>query len=291
MAVNLRNSIISSLNTGLRQSVTGGPGAEPTLWTPSELTGLTLWLDADDAATITESSGSVTQWDDKSGNGNHMTNTGSGSVSPAYLTTGFNNMPTLNFGFDDYLGNSSPSGLDGQGDFFYASVFKFSSSTGQWAMIMGGRHALNSAGSAGIPLLQRMKNTDQIGMHDSDRADTRIKVDVTDITQGHVATLGRTGGTDGNGGSVTVTASGASGSYLTTDTQTWNSGANAVFQIGGRQQSTTSWTLGLISECIAMQRNATTEERQKVVGYLSHKWGLTADLPSDHPYKSSAPTV
>ena len=259
------------------------------LWTPSELTDLQLWLDAADATTITESSGLVTQWDDKSGNGNHMSNTGVVNVSPRYSTTGFNNMPTLEFGFDDYLGKSSPSGLDSQGDFFYASVFQFSSSTAQWRMIMGGRAAFNSFGSSGMPLLQQMKNANQIGMHDTDKADVRIKVDVTNITQGHVATMGRTGGTSGNGGTVTVTASGASGSYLTTGTQSWNSGANSVFQIGGRQQNATSWLFGSISECIAMQRNATTEERQKVEGYLAHKWGLTANLPAGHPYKNVAP--
>jgi len=32
------------------------------------------------------------------------------------------------------------------------------------------------------------------------------------------------------------------------------------------------------------------EDRQRVEGYLAHKWGLTGDLAGDHPYKSSAPT-
>ena len=40
------------------------------LWTPEELgASLAFWLDADDASTITLSGSSVTQWDDKSGNG------------------------------------------------------------------------------------------------------------------------------------------------------------------------------------------------------------------------------
>ena len=29
---------------------------------------------------------------------------------------------------------------------------------------------------------------------------------------------------------------------------------------------------------------------EKAEGYLAHKWGLTSSLPSDHPYKNSAPT-
>jgi hypothetical protein len=78
-------------------------------------------------------------------------------------------------------------------------------------------------------------------------------------------------------------------SYLTTATQSWNSVANSVFQIGGRQQGGTSWLDGVISECIGLTRNATTLERQKVEGYLAHKWGLTANLPADHPYKVNPP--
>ena len=37
---------------------------------PSDLN-LSLWLDASDASTVTHSDGSVSQWADKSGNGNH----------------------------------------------------------------------------------------------------------------------------------------------------------------------------------------------------------------------------
>ena len=42
------------------------------LWTPKDIE-TALWLDASDALTITESGGAVSQWDDKSGNTNHVT--------------------------------------------------------------------------------------------------------------------------------------------------------------------------------------------------------------------------
>ena len=45
----------------------------PTGLTPPITTGLILWLDASDASTITTSGGRVTQWNDKSGWGNHAT--------------------------------------------------------------------------------------------------------------------------------------------------------------------------------------------------------------------------
>ena len=34
-----------------------------------------------------------------------------------------------------------------------------------------------------------------------------------------------------------------------------------------------------------------TGNRQKLEGYLAHKSGLTANLPADHPYKTTPPTV
>jgi hypothetical protein len=41
-------------------------------FSPLDLPGLALWLDASDLSTITHSSGAVSQWDDKSGNGFHV---------------------------------------------------------------------------------------------------------------------------------------------------------------------------------------------------------------------------
>jgi hypothetical protein len=50
----------------------GGAATAP--WTPDALSSSTLkaWYKADDAASITSSSGAVSQWNDKSGNGNHV---------------------------------------------------------------------------------------------------------------------------------------------------------------------------------------------------------------------------
>ena len=50
-------------------------------WTPAEIT-TSLWLDAADAGTITEAAGFVSQWDDKSGNGNDLSQ-GAGSLQPS----------------------------------------------------------------------------------------------------------------------------------------------------------------------------------------------------------------
>ena len=47
---------------------------------------------------------------------------------------------------------------------------------------------------------------------------------------------------------------------------------------------------GYISEIVYYNTTLTTIQRQKIEGYLAWKWGLQANLPSGHPYKSAAPT-
>ena len=281
---NLRLSVHNPLRPGLRRL--GGRS----LWTPAQLD-LTLWLDAADASTIALNGTTVSQWSDKSGRGNHMTNA-TASAQPLYSATGFNGRPALDFdASDDFLGNSSPSGLNSNLDYFYACVFQMREGSGNWRMTMGGRGAFNSSGGGGgMPCLQAMSSSSQIGVHNTDQQDTRIKVDVNNLYAPRIATVGRTGGSNGFNGEVTVTATRPSqASYLTTGTQTWSSGVNAVFQVGGRQQAATVWFNGLICECVAMQRNATTLGRQQLEGYLAHKWDLTAGLPVDHPYREVAP--
>lgn len=66
-----------------------------------------LWLDASDTATITSSGGSVSQWDDKSGNNHHVTQ----STAGAKPTTGSatqNGLNVLSFDGGDRLSWATP---------------------------------------------------------------------------------------------------------------------------------------------------------------------------------------
>lgn len=52
--------------------------------------------------------------------------------------------------------------------------------------------------------------------------------------------------------------------------------------------STDFW-VGDISEVLLFASALTDSERQQIEGYLAHKWGLAGVLPGGHPYKSSSP--
>lgn len=69
-------------------------------WSPLSLAGCELWLDASDASTFTYSSGTlVSQWDDKSGNGNHATQ-GTASKQPSRSVT-IGGVDAVSFDGDD----------------------------------------------------------------------------------------------------------------------------------------------------------------------------------------------
>lgn len=85
----------------------GGGGAS---WSPLSLPNLVAWWDASDPATITAAGGAVSQWNDKSGNGNHVAQGTAGS-EPTTGTRVINGRNALDFdGVDDGL-NGSNGGL------------------------------------------------------------------------------------------------------------------------------------------------------------------------------------
>jgi hypothetical protein len=55
-------------------------------------------------------------------------------------------------------------------------------------------------------------------------------------------------------------------------------------QPGGHNESPD----GFVGEVIVIE-SADTATRQKIEGYLAHKWGLQSNLPTDHPYKAAPP--
>lgn len=65
-------------------------------------------------------------------------------------------------------------------------------------------------------------------------------------------------------------------------------------QIGG--QTVSDGIIGVsvpqdLAELIVVPAALSTADRQKVEGYLAHRWGLSESLPADHPYKSAPPVV
>ena len=108
------NDAVTAYYETLQQTIKqGGYGRVPqgsrrkkrykaTSWTPAEIT-TALWLDAADTDTITEAAGFVSQWDDKSGNGNHFTQA-VGSAQPGTGRRKINGLNVLEFDRGAWMG-------------------------------------------------------------------------------------------------------------------------------------------------------------------------------------------
>jgi len=250
-------------------------------WTPAQIT-TSLWLDAADASTITESGGAVSQWDDKSGNGRNVVQASSAN-QPTYDATGLNGKPTLSFdGTNDSLKNATyePSGA--------VSVFVVLNRTENKGVVV------NIKRSDGIFEISGKFDSSYktVTLTAKGNVNPSFGFDVAGdgVDENNILGIQHDGGANAtgnftghwNGIEQTIVNSGALGFVSETG-----------FSIGGRpvQNISAAYYSGSISEIIFINNTTSTTDRQLIEGYLAHKWGLTANLPADHPYKNAAPTV
>jgi hypothetical protein len=237
-------------------------------WTPAQLPSLALWLDAEDTASITLNGGKVSQWNDKSGSARHATQA-TAANQPEYIAS------TAVLGGKPSVGATATTGYG------LVGTITPSFAAREWLFVaayLDGVTALFPDGSVFPTLLSGPNNfgAQRAGMGATALADW--------FTSAMWAALPYRNGAE----TTSTTALPMPATLLrfegeTTATQTWGIGFN---------QSTSGRTWrGPIGEVIAVGETLSTADRQKADGYLAWKWGLTANLPADHPYKSTPPTA
>ena len=247
-----------------------------TLWTPSLITTLT-WYDAADAATLIVSGTSISQWNDKSGNGYDATQT-TGSAQPQLAASSFGSLSAVNFATtSQFLYVPSIPQVSGQTVFTvvdttslgtgYALLMeRNAASASNMAIYLGGTSTYGAADYTPWTYW----NTVGYGVLPANRKKSLLSFNYS--TSGGTATVNNT-----QDGSLTPVIGSGSASALTT----WRSLNGAV----GVQSSTYK-----IAEVVIVN-SITSTDKQKMEGYLAWKWGIEANLPSGHPYKTAAPLV
>jgi lysophospholipase L1-like esterase len=146
--------------------VFGQPGPLRPRWLPTDLPGLVAWYRADtgvwsdDGVTAAEEGGLVRQWDDLSGNGNHLRQPIEANRA-TFQRRGFNLKPTLRFSAADATGMVSIKNLTGMGALSSWSLVGQliddppapNETNGRALSYLGVNHAgqdFNSPGSAGV---------------------------------------------------------------------------------------------------------------------------------------------
>lgn len=237
-----------------------------TLWTPAQLSSsdMSLWLDGSDATTLFDAvsggsavaeNGAIARWQDKSGNNNHATQSTLG-FRPLRVDGG------VRFdGTDDRM--TLTTGLTGTDYAFFGVLKKRLSGNAMFVLA-------NGTGSGGGYVYVDFSDGNIYFTNGTTfRQTTGSGNNLTTVIVSHDHYLHR------NGSSVTLTTGLNSGTTI-----------NTVGARPGSSAFANADFYELIFGPQSMIRWAYYFE-----GYLAHKYSLTANLPSGHPYKTNAPTV
>lgn len=263
-------------------------GARPhPAFSPVQIRNLVLWLDAADQSTLVVSGGKVTQWNDKSSAGNAVVQSNS-SAQPAVVPSGINGLGNVAFdGAADYMLSTNQS--------FSTSVYPESTA---FVVQIG---ALNSGDNPGAVLWTAgatggyprwgygLPSSDVAKFFFGGQNDQLSYPQSIDITQPAIFDAGESvtsqQGFANYDGAPVASISGS----ITGDTGSW------PLSVGGRYQTTppqaTNFDPSQVAEILVYHRLLRPFEYQEIEGYLACKWGLQAQLPSNHPYRYACPPV
>ena len=258
-------------------------------WTPAQLT-TAVWLDADDASTVTTVSGNVSQWNDKSGNGRNCVQTDA-SLRPPYTTSAINSRAAVEFNISSAAGHFLDGLSTGSRTLSSRSMFcVFQETTsvnnaGVFVAAPSGGNDFSQTTAVVYTTTESPNNFDVVGstgisyqIKSSGAKPTSLGVygEVFSTTTGSLYTNGTLAGTDA---SFTAFAASSGQGYLVGSRYSDGPGGS-----GSRLR-------GRIGEIVYVDSSLSTLNREKLEGYLAHKWGLTGSLPGGHPYKTTAPTI
>jgi hypothetical protein len=231
-----------------------------TVWFPSQISGLNLWLDAQDpnANGIPPANlANLTAWSDKSPSRFRLTSSGS-----AYSTTAVNQLPGINistnfFGFDP----GSPQNN-------WQEVF----AVGLWT----GGSTFNTFNGF-----------------------VTSSVDSDGGSGGGIILIGNSGTTVWHPSSYDVPWLNGTqtNTFLPTGAQPFVIRRNSSSSVNlrgirfGVDRSNGRPWVGFISEVLCYNTALTLSQRQQIEGYLAWKWALVSLLPSTHPYKTIVPSL
>lgn len=253
-------------------------------FSPRSITGCSLWFDATDSSTITLSSGSLTQWNDKSGNGKNFTAVSgfaNATVSSAYQ----NGLNVFNFSGNGLYRTPAGSAVYPQDAYIIVAL---KSTTAHVDVLGMGDTATDNFNSLTFAESAASK------WHNGSSGGARQTI--SDTTETSTSFL-------------LMQWSIANGNYLlrrngtqliqASRTYSFNNSSTAIFQIGYRHTDNVYGSFanfsGYIGEIAVFNSQLGTTDRQNIESYLAQKWGLTAGLSAGHPglistvYKSPIP--
>jgi len=243
------------------------------VFVPSDLPSILAWYDASDDSTITQAAGKVSQWWDKSGNGEHIANP-TGANQPQYSGA------CITFdGVNDMLFRASRFGLATNPDLTVATVAYKPSfvNIDDFSWMIGAAPAGNSDTLGG--------STGTDGWAWRHQGGNNVFGPVT-LSTYEVAVWQRAAGSDYQSSSFRLNGSDEAATSSSNPTGVPLSTA-AYFSIGSSYDPIGNIKPASISYLdIVIAETDDVDEAQFLEGYLAWKRGLESQLPIGHPYKT-----
>jgi hypothetical protein len=256
--------------------------AAAVLWAPDSLSDLVAWYKAD-AITGLSDDDPVSTWTDSSASGWNASE--STTHRPTYKTNILNSKPIVRFSGTNNLSlGSVDMARNVAGVTVYSVVSKDNTSGSKWVLFCSG----TGASTARVALQSGSSTWTGVRRLSSDTA--RLATAATNIPATTWTVFGAV--VDFANGDIEQYINGTlDGTNTTFSTGNSENTAAANVRIGSDAQAYTAPWDGDIAEVLVVHTAVSATDREKIEGYLAHKWGLESSLPAGHAYKSAAPTV
>jgi hypothetical protein len=244
-------------------------------WSPTHLDGLIGWYDASDAGSLTLVSGNVSVMTDKSGLGNDFAQA-SGTEQPASGADSINGLNTITFdGTDDTLETATnPIGAT-ISDAMLLMVCNIKTITASSAFTLS--RSASARWQSHLPWSDGQLYFDVNGTNGEFRIQAASGLSANDnVMMGYYSSV-----------DDDVQEVYKNGSLFVSDDSGNSAATSGGFVLGS--QGTGAYDNIAIGEVIILNSSVTDVEREIAEGYLAWKWGLQAELPSDHPFANHAP--
>jgi hypothetical protein len=251
---------------------------------PTDISGCAAWFDAMDAGFQTLSGTTVTSLRDKSGNAANVTNFY--SSTPVIQFNAINDLPALN------LTSGRMSGA-------FAAGAQLNNYTHTAFLIA----KLNSNPTPGFPAVAFAQSATGSGVFFRvlDHATNVFRTvsffsavnanSVTSQTTTHFLWSSSYSGAANNSPLLTQSNGGTALSSTVVTRPTTTASHFFIGTDGFTNLQTTNTWPGLVGELVIYRVVLSTQERQRVEGYLARKWGLTGSLPATHPFRTILPST
>jgi hypothetical protein len=237
---------------------------------PTDIAGLTVWHDASDATTITDTAGAVTQWDDKSVNGYNLTPPG--GVNPTTGTRTINSLNAIDFvsASSQDVRIASANFMDGtNGTFTLFAAFE-ADVTGGSRQVVSSDSPTSVRGPQTLKLngttLETLRIQNSSGSTDvvADSAGTAISTAVTTVAVVQHRALGV----------LEAWMNGSSNGSTSDASPAANRDAAMIYVIGSSGRGGEFFD-GLVGEVVTYGAVLSSADINTVANYLATKWGGT----------------